>query len=676
LVVTTAAFSRLMSTSGQAAGAAALESVLEQEGREALEEACERVREAILNTAPPPEVLEAMSDACQACFGASPPPFAVRSSAVGEDTAASHAGQYLTRLGVQHEDLPNAWREVVASAFRPDVVLYRYLRGIPFEQAAMAVLVLSMVRPRAAGVLFTRDMNAPERDAVAIAITGGPGDALVSGRTDAIELRLHDDEEILGPMPAEFVRPSDLAELREAARRLEGHFGGPQDVEWAVEDDGPVYFLQSRPLALAPIPDGGELDAVVRDVAGAGPVIEGGQTACPGIGIGPVCKLTAPDLPGSAPAGSVLVARNAVVELARFMPSCAALITEVGSPTSHLAILTRECGLPALVGVPGAFDRLSDGQTVTVDATRRRVFPGALPVKGGRPDARGRVSGAAPLENSPAVRRLRQLAEWVAPLHLTDPAAPEFAPGNCRSLHDLTRFVHENIYRVMFGFGEAVQRSLPAPQVLEARLPMAVHLFDAGGGLQASTGARIPPSAIRSEPMQAFVRGLRDPRIAWDRPRAISAGGFLSVVGESLTVGGAAAEAMAEASFAVVSANYMNFAIRAGYHFSTIDTWSGRAENRNYIHFHFSGGGAGSQRRERRQRFLARVLGELRFDVRCRGDILRARLDKFGHEQTLATLERLGQLTLCTRQLDMLMDSEAHVEDFASAFLQGDLARF
>jgi pyruvate,water dikinase len=677
-VVTTSAFSLMLRAAGQSAEASTLEGVLEQSGREALELACRRVRDGILNTMPPAEVLEAISRACQFHFGASQSSLAVRSSAVGEDTAASHAGQYLTRLEVPCEELAFAWREVVASAFLPDAVAYRYLRGLAFEHATMAVLVLRMLKPRAAGVLFTRDVNDPTQDAVVISMTPGRGDVLVSGRTNAFEITLRSGEDpaLEQPLPADLIHPSELAHLREAARRLEGLFGGPQDVEWAIEEGGPVYFLQSRPLTLAPSEDGEDPAIVFSGGSVAAPIIEGGRVACPGIGIGPVRRLMTLDLPDSVPPGSVLVAPNAVVELSRFMPSCAAVVTEVGSPTSHMSILSREFGVPALVGVTGALGRVSDGQEVTVDATHRRVFAGAFPGKGGRRDPGGRVSSTAPLANSPVVRLLRELGEWVTPLHLTDATVPEFAPEYCRSLHDLTRFVHECVYRAMFGFGEEVQRSLPMPLVLDARMPLAVHLFDVGGGLTDGTGAKVPASAISSEPMLAFVRGLTDPRVEWDRPRHLSADGFLSVVGESMLGAPPETRGMAEASFCVLSGNYMNFAVRTGYHFSTVDAWCGGVENRNYIHFHFSGGGAAPDRRERRQRFLARVLLQMQFQVRSRGDMITAQLDKFDRATTLAALEQLGRLTLCARQLDMLMDTDSDAENFARAFIAEDFARF
>jgi pyruvate,water dikinase len=679
-VITTTAFSLMLRAAGQYEEASTLDCVLEQSGREALEGACQRVRDGILNTMPPPEVLEAISRACRVHFGASQPSLAVRSSAVGEDTASSHAGQYLTKLGVPCDELAFAWREVVASAFSPDVVAYRYLRGLAFEHAGMAVLVLRMLQPRAAGVLFTRDVNDPTQDAVVVSMIPGRGDALVSGRTDAFEVTLRSDCE--HPWTAEsvsadldLIHPSELAQLHEAARRLEALFGDPQDVEWAIED-GQVYFLQSRPLVVAPSEDGEEPAIVFSGDSAPAPIIEGGRLACPGIGIGPVRRVLPPDLPDSLPAGTVLVAPNAVVELSRFMPSCAAVVTEVGSPTSHMAILSREFGVPTLVGATGALGCVSDGQAVTVDATHRRVFAGAFPVKGGRRDASGKVSRAAPLASSPVVRLLREVGEWVTPLHLTDATAPEFAPEYCRSLHDLTRFVHECVYRAMFRFGEEVQESLPTPLVLDAPMPLAVHLFDLGGGVKDGFGTKVPPSAINSEPMLAFIRGLTDPRIKWDRPRSVSATGFLSIVGESMIAAPPDTERIAQTCFCVVSGNYMNFAVRAGYHFSTVDAWCGAVENRNYVHFHLAGGVAGLDRRERRRRFLTRVLLQMQFEVRSRGDMTTARLEKFDRATTLAALEALGRLSFCVRQIDMLMDTDSDAEEFARAFLAEDFARF
>jgi pyruvate,water dikinase len=120
----------------------------------------------------------------------------------------------------------------------------------------------------------------------------------------------------------------------------------------------------------------------------------------------------------------------------------------------------------------------------------------------------------------------------------------------------------------------------------------------------------------------------------------------------------------------------MNFSTKAGYHFSTVDTYCGRSVNKNYIHFRFSGGAADAERRERRIRFLSAVVTALDFKVQTRSDLLVARLDKYGTEDIQARLVALGRLTLCARQLDMLMDSDASPDIFARAFLAGEWEKF
>ena len=107
-----------------------------------------------------------------------------------------------------------------------------------------------------------------------------------------------------------------------------------------------------------------------------------------------------------------------------------------------------------------------------------------------------------------------------------------------------------------------------------------------------------------------------------------------------------------------------------------MDTYCGRSQNKNYVHFRFNGGAANEQRRQRRVRFLSIVLTALEFKVQTRGDILTARLDKYDQELLRARLVDLGRLTLCARQLDMLMDDDSRPDFFASAFLANEWDKF
>jgi pyruvate, water dikinase len=130
------------------------------------------------------------------------------------------------------------------------------------------------------------------------------------------------------------------------------------------------------------------------------------------------------------------------------------------------------------------------------------------------------------------------------------------------------------------------------------------------------------------------------------------------------------------ASYAIISDEYLNFSTKAGYHFSTVDTYCGGSLNKNYIHFRFTGGAADESRRLRRIRFVRHVLSALDFRVQTRSDLLVARLDKFERDAIVGRLGVLGRLTLCCRQLDMLMDTDPSADQYARAFLADELWRF
>jgi pyruvate,water dikinase len=213
---------------------------------------------------------------------------------------------------------------------------------------------------------------------------------------------------------------------------------------------------------------------------------------------------------------------------------------------------------------------------------------------------------------------------------------------------------------------------------LAARLPIEVYVFDLGGALRPEAALRteVTVEDLTSAPLCAFTTGLLDARIRWDRPRPVSVGGFLSVVGESMLGPPPSKHSLGRRSFAMASDTYLNFSTRAGYHFSTVDTYCGRSINKNYVSFRFFGGAAAAERRERRVRFVAGVLGELGFAVQTRADLVAGRLQKYPCDRIRQTLEIMGRLTLCTRQLDMLMDNDAMVASFVAAFLAEDFEPF
>ena len=677
--ITVSAFATFMTYGELWDRAERLEGILDAHGPEALPEACREVREAVLASPVPPDIRDGILAAVDGMAGGAEARFSVRSSAVGEDSgASSHAGQYLTVLDVDRGGLMDAYRRVVASAYAPGPVSYRFDRGLTAHEGRMAVGCVRMIEPRWSGILFSRPPEDPGSDEVLVSAVKGRGDRRAAGDAEAglgrvppggPARRMAGSRDPRSGLPG----PEDLLRLAAAGRAIETHFGPPQDVEWAIEPSGRVVILQARPMAtLRPVPE-----SAGRPSPEGAALLSGGASACPGTASGPAILVRTEEDLDRFPEGGVLVARHSSPLFSRVMGRCAAILTDVGSPTGHMAILAREFGVPAIVGLEGATS-LAPGGMVTVDATRRTVHGGALPGLPAAPGGPPRERGPAPFLDSPALRSLRPIARLVVPLNLTDPTAPEFAPRGCRSLHDFARYVHEKAYEVMFHFGDLAAADSEHSVALEADLPIEVRVFDVGGGIVEGAGAsgRITTEEVASPPMRAFLEGLLDRRARRAQPRPVSASGFLSVLGESMA--GPPHESLGggRASFAIVSDRYMNFSTKAGWHFSTVDAYCGRSTNKNYIHFRFNGGAADETRRRRRVEFVRRVLEARGFTVATRGDLLIAGLEKYDRDYLLPRLADLGRLTLCTRQLDMLMDSDLSPGFFARAFLAGEMERF
>ncbi|WP_320668630.1 phosphoenolpyruvate synthase [Patulibacter defluvii] len=365
----------------------------------AVEHACEAIRESIVRHPLPVALADAIRSAYDALGGpGGAVAVAVRSSATAEDgEAASFAGINETCLNVRGvERLVAAVRRCWASQFSPRAVAYRRERGFPLAEADIAVVVQRQVIAARAGVMFTVDPVTGRDDRLAIEAALGLGEAVVSGevtpdrfvvdkRTGTVVAReLHRKPMAIAPraddsdgvthraVPADeaeapALTDADLVVLADLGRRIEQHYGAPQDTEWAFDRAGAVWMLQTRPVtatghaesAAAPAPDG--------------PALVTGRGAAPGAAAGPVRIVrTLADGHGFAD-GDVLVAPTTAPDWLPLMRRAAAVVTDSGGTTCHAAIVSRELGVPCVVGTGSGTTALRDGQWVTVDAGSGRV---------------------------------------------------------------------------------------------------------------------------------------------------------------------------------------------------------------------------------------------------------------------------------------------------------------
>lgn len=320
---------------------------------------------------------------------------AVRSSATMEDTAGtSFAGMNETFTNIEGEEsLLEAILRCWQSLWSPRVITYRAAQGLA-QEPAIAVVVQRQIDSERAGVMFTADPSNGKRDRVVIEGSWGLGEVVVGGVVEpdtyvvdkasgallsvrvgakSVELvRGESGEEMRRPVDAErrAARVLDDSEARRLAKlgeQIEAHYGRPQDIEWAIAE-GRIYFVQSRPITT--LHD--ESDRT------AGAVLLTGLGAAPGRRSGRVRIVMQPDRGELLQKGEILVAPMTSPDWMPVLRRAAALVTDGGGMTCHAAIVSRELGIPCIVGTRDATRLLRDGETVSVDGSSGKVAAGEI----------------------------------------------------------------------------------------------------------------------------------------------------------------------------------------------------------------------------------------------------------------------------------------------------------
>ena len=694
-VVTTEAYWRFMHEGGMLRAVLPLLQELEAvQDRDLLHHRLETIRKKILDARMPKELEEEIMTLAKEekeRIG-----WAVRSSAEGEDGDFSFAGQFESVLNVRNQDLLSAYRRVVQSRFQPRAYLYR--RGLQLQEidTPMAVLFLRLVEARSAGVLYTRDPNDRERDAMLVQSVWGLAQDLVTGGMDGDQFYLARStaektlEETIRPKTRKLVidpaggllakqvageeasRPSldrkDLNRLWEVGHALERHFQTPLDIEWVTDLDGKLWVVQARPLVLQEK----TVEVSTQAPPGERPILEGGITIQAGRSSGPLVRVETASLPRKIPDGSILVVPVATPEIATLLPSLGGCISETGNPAGHAAAVLREWRVPSLFGAEGALRALGGEEIIGLDATHRSVYRGSpwpdLPEKRAQ---RERVPEKA-WEKDP-------LCKHVFPLHLTDPASPRFRADGCSSIHDIIRFIHEKAVETLFDLGDrhAGRRKQKAKR-LKTEIPLNIMVLDLGGALGEEEQAldRVTPSQIASVPFQAVWKGMTHPEMSWAGRQQVSLKGFTSVLVSSMAGSEAGTRKLGDQNYLLAARDYMNMNLRLAYHYTMVDALVGESPENNFVNFRFRGGGARADRRELRAKFLAETLLRSRFAVDRRGDLVTAWFRRYPRARCEEALAVLGKLMACSRQLDMLIANTRIAHEYAERFLAGEYETF
>ncbi|MFH2012431.1 MAG: PEP/pyruvate-binding domain-containing protein [Pseudomonadota bacterium] len=616
----------------------------------------------------------------------------MRSSAIGEDSELSYAGQYVSKLNVPSDQIIQAYKEIIASLFSPRAIAYRLNKGIRAEDVAMSVACLQMVESETSGVMYSRNPSNLLDENIIITAVWGLGPYAVEGiitpdsytvdkNGQTIETEIsHKTVKLISKPDGGLREVSVLDEFQDKpclsqedidilaayALKLEEHYGCPQDIEWAVDKEKRIFILQSRPLRVEDYGKGYPSTPVLT----AYPLlIEKGGIASAGVGFGPAFHVTSDQDLMNFPDGAVLIARHSSPKFVMVMKKTRAIITDLGNIAGHMASLAREFAVPAIVNAKVATATIPTGMEVTVDAYSGRVYQGVVPELESFQKA-----SEYPMKDTPVYRVLREVSDWIIPLHLLNPKSPNFAPQFCKSLHDVSRMVHEFSYAEMFQLSDFVSDKKGVAFKLKGFVQLDLYVIDLGGGLTETNihHKSIYTDKIASVPFNALLKGIMHEDFQKNQLRPVEFTGFLSVMREQMLSPPSKAERFGDRSYAIISDKYLNFSSRVGYHYSILDSYCGQSASMNYITFSFKGGAADDIRRNRRVRAIAKILQKLDFTVEVTGDRVDARYQK--HESSLIEekLDVIGRLIQFTRQMDMLMNNEASVEALANNFLIGN----
>jgi phosphohistidine swiveling domain-containing protein len=345
----------------------------------ALEAAGASILAALAEGRVPDEVLDAITAEMEATDVWGDDGIILRSSAVAEDARAhSFAGIFESIRVTRPDQLEPTLREVWSSAFAPRALAYAREAGVD-GVPAMAIVVQRFLDADRSGVMFTRFPRPGGGLQILVEHVAGGCEKLVKGEVTPARLWLGAAEDRAGWGEMFETQLGGLhrryAEcLQQLAGRLEQEFGGPQDVEWVVHG-GEVHVVQTRPITSAAADAGAPLTAVVA--AGVAPLVAG-VSAARGAAAGDVALVFNIEQAMAIARGDVLVTPMTNPDMVVAMRRSAAIVTDVGGMICHAAIVSRELGLPCVVGTERATTTLRAGAPVTVDGTRGHVYGGIL----------------------------------------------------------------------------------------------------------------------------------------------------------------------------------------------------------------------------------------------------------------------------------------------------------
>ncbi len=367
----------------------------------ALQEASREIKTHILTAAITDNIKKEIIKAYRDLLGTSSGLVAVRFSASAGDLLES----YLNVKG--EKEILDSVKKCWASFFSPRAISYRESKNLSHLKEGVAVVVQKMITPQSSGVMFTQDPLHNDKEKIIIEGVFGMGEGLVRGSftPDSYIVNkktLEIEEKNIVSQPFQITKEGNLPvskawqgkqklensyiiELAKWGKKIEDHYDQPQDVEWVFSQEN-VWIVQARPVSMftsaSPETDQ-ELHNRPQEIIHraalqnkSNNLLLTGIGTSPGTVSGPVKKIPSAEDLSQLEKGDILVTEKLNPDFVPSMPQLAAVVTNQGGKTSHAAIISREMGIPCVVGTKKATEILEDGQIVTVMGEEGKVYEG------------------------------------------------------------------------------------------------------------------------------------------------------------------------------------------------------------------------------------------------------------------------------------------------------------
>lgn len=407
---------------------------LNAEDNKKLNKISREIKKMILDSHLPDDLVKEIKDAYYKLGGF---PVAIRSSATAEDLPeASFAGQQATFLNTSgKENVVRATLQCYASLFEARAIYYRIINKFDHMKVGLSAVVQNMIQSEYSGIMFTVDPVSEKEDLLVVEAGFGLGEAIVSGSITpdryVVDKDFFDIEEknintqswkiVHNPkggdkhvsvakshQSEQKLTNKQIIELAKMGVAIEKHYKKPQDIEWAIEN-GKIYFVQSRPITTlgkgesAKVPESTKKsDSKTSDSTSSLTVLLKGAAASLGCISGPVKIIHKPTEIDKIMSGDILVTEMTTPDYVPAMRKAAAIVTDTGGRTCHAAIVSRELGIPCVVGTGKATSILKNGQMITVDGVSGLVYKGKVAIaKKILPATQDKLAGSALVEEVP-----------------------------------------------------------------------------------------------------------------------------------------------------------------------------------------------------------------------------------------------------------------------------------